>query len=225
MSLSPIVFTLNKVALFAFLVTFGLIIYELFHILKKKGPAERKIVEVPDFHPEDHQTGQTFTPLHIEGKKESITKLPNRLSLLLVVGGLMLVGGLFLYLLFSGWGKPVLKKQSKTLPTVVRQVTSSGIALYDTNWQELKDQQVVALQPNDFIFIGLKSLSGVDISKARIRINKNTWDLFDETAMFNAEENVFYREFFISTESSSLHIEGELYDGKSGGWLGETSSL
>jgi hypothetical protein len=225
MSLSPIVFTLNKVALFAFVVTFGLIIYELFHILKKKNPTERKDVEVPDFHPEDHQTGQTFTPLHIEGKKEPTTKLPNRLSLIVIVGGLLVVGGLFLYVLFSGWGKPLVKKPLKNLPTVIRQVTSAGIVLYDTNWQQLKDQQLVALQPNDFIFIGIKSLSGVDISKARIRINKNTWDLFDETAMYNAEENVFYREFFISSESASLHIEGELYDGKSGSWLGEASSL
>ncbi|KXK08622.1 MAG: hypothetical protein UZ21_OP11001000613 [Microgenomates bacterium OLB22] len=225
MSLSPIVFTLNKVALFAFLVTFGLIIYELFHILKKKNSTETKQVEVPDFHPEEHEANQTFTPLHIENKKEVIAAPPNRAALFLVVGGLLLIGGVFIYALYGGWGKPVTRKSATTSPTVIRQASSAGIVLYDTSWQPLKDQQILALQPNDFIFIGLKSLSGVDISKARIRVNKKNWDLFDETAMYNAQENVYYREFFISSESASLHIEGELFDSKSGSWLGETSDL
>jgi hypothetical protein len=99
-------------------------------------------------------------------------------------------------------------------------VTSEGILIFDENFNLLKDEDLNKLEPQKKIIIGIKTLEGAEIDKARIRINRNIWRLEDETKKFENKNKVFYIEYEPASEESRLKIEAQLHSIKDG-WLGE----
>jgi hypothetical protein len=99
-------------------------------------------------------------------------------------------------------------------------ITSDGILIFDENFNLLKDEELNKLEPQKKIIVGIKTLEGTDIDKARIRINKNIWQPEDETKKFEKKNKVFYIEYRPASDESRLKIEAQLHS-RSDGWLAE----
>jgi hypothetical protein len=84
----------------------------------------------------------------------------------------------------------------------------------------MPDSKLKALESGYKVFIGVKNISGIDIDKARIRINADKWNLEDETSKLEIKTGLFYKEYQIATNETKLKIEAQLHS-QTEGWLGD----
>ncbi len=103
---------------------------------------------------------------------------------------------------------------------LVKQVESSGIKIYNKDWKELTQVELDALEPGISLYIGITSISGADIDRARIRVDEELWKTEHVTKNYNKQYNVYYREYEIGSGSGQLKIEAELHS-STDGWLGQ----
>lgn len=209
--------SINKIAIFSFFITFFLLCFEIYLLIKQKK--RKKNPFIPEFKA-NRQYSQLKPAVIIKSKEEkTIYKTPN-LKLTIVFFILMLIfGGLFVV------GRVIEQEpnRSSLAPTpsfILKTVTSAGIKIYNEKWEEIPDEKLSFLKGGDKIFVGIKSILGADVDKARIRINSDQWTKEDEVSNFNQKLNLFYREYQIATEETKLKIEAQLHS-KENGWLAE----
>lgn len=102
---------------------------------------------------------------------------------------------------------------------VIKKATSTGIQIYNKEWKELKGSDLEELESGNSVYIAIKTINNVDIDKARIRVNEDSWLSEHVTKNFNKQYNVFYKEHQIGNDGGELKIEAQLHSG-SDGWLG-----
>lgn len=207
--------SINKIAVFSFLLALALVIYEIYLLIKQ---SQQKKIVIPNFENEKFfKKNRSIFSVKKEEKKAiyqrpSLPLLFLGISLLIVFGFVLLIGS------FNRE-----KKNSSVVSSsaVIKTIASSGIKIYNLNWQELNEEELKNLKPGDKIIIGIKTIPQADIDKARIKINKDQWQLTDETEVkFNKNLGVFFREYQIASGEHQLKIEAQLHSVKEG-WLGE----
>lgn len=207
--------SVNKIALIAFIITLFFIIFEVYQFTTQ-GKKKSKLT-IPDF-----DTHKKYRPIitakpavkKVEKKMYHVT-LHNKV-IFICIGIVIIIVTMHLGSIFINSKKPT---QQVVKPNEQLQVTSSpGIRIYDDKWQEISMDDLQRVVSGSKIFIGIETVQGMFIDKARIRINKNVWQKSDETNLFKSADRIFYREYQIATSESQLRIEAQVHT-PSSGWL------
>lgn len=213
------IISVNKISLIAFLITLGYLFYE-FYLFKKEQKKE-KIPTIPQFKEGLGPELKTATMMIAKEKEKSTPNKNNRvligLTFLLIFFAVVFLIGFFY--------KSSPKEQTKglILPTqtvVEKVVDSSGIYIYDENFKLLEEKDLERLASGSTVIIGIKTIPQSDVDKARIRINKNYWEITDETNKFDTRNQIFYINYKIASNEQKLKIDAQLHS-KSEGWLGD----
>lgn len=217
MDIVSFILATNKITLVAFIVTLGVLIYEVRHLLTEKKNSKSAPV-IPSFNP--NQTEQpviSATPL--VAKEKDIKKNPyfHRIVFVILVIMLLLFGFLTFSSMFNQQQTPVDKPEAQV---ALQEVQSSGIKIYDSNWQEIVGNDTDKVGPGNTIFVGIAMVKGSDITKARIKVNSQEWSADDVTTDFNNQYNVFYKRYIINETDHQLKIEAQLFS-TSKGWLSD----
>ncbi|MFN4212601.1 MAG: hypothetical protein ACK4FL_01390 [Microgenomates group bacterium] len=218
MDISNLLFSVNKISFIAFIITGFLVAYQIY-LIKKETLTKNK-PRIPEFKEEikiRDKDGNVF--INTEEKKKPVKKA-RKISLIITTMVFVFFG---LLIILSGTFKfngEKLRTNPITTTPIINFIASSGIKIYNQNWTELTDNQLMNLKPGSTIYIGIETVADADIDKARIRVNKQYWDNQDITVNFNKERKVFYREYIIASDEAMLKIEGQLHS-KTDGWLGE----
>lgn len=212
--------SINKIAIITFFMTSILVIFEIYLLIKEKKTQEKPLI--PEFKTDKkYKKYEKIKPVLVIKKEEEkrVYQKPNlKLTVIFII--FMFFSGIIFLLGKLTFNQPS-KNQLKINPTpMVKTVSSPGIKIYNENWEEISEEKLSSLKPGDKIFIGIKTIIGVDIDKARIKINSDKWMPEDEVANFNQKLNLFYKEYQIATDESQLKIEAQLHSQKEG-WLGE----
>lgn len=213
--------SINKISLVIFFLTLGILIYE-YRLLKLERQKE-KIPKIPQFNDAYASSfKKNENVIVVENKEERYKPHSTKLFIILIIITLF-----FAMVSLAGF---IFQEKSNNITTSnqlannssfeEKVVASEGILIFDENFNLLKDEDLNKLEPEKKIIVGIKTIQGADIDKARIRINKNIWGLEDETKKFNSKNQVFYIEYQLATAESQLKIEAQLHSIKDG-WLGE----
>ena len=215
MNIFSFLVSVNKVALIVGILVTLAIGYELYLMMKR--PRKQK-VQVPDFHETDIK-GTNFTPLATkaaplpQGSGHGQSQLMMYIVIaLFILAGIIVAGVIYMRVENSQTTSVVSNKPS------VSYIESSGIYLYDSSWNALSDDMFASLKKGDSILIGIKTIDGTDIDKARLRVNQQEWLDTDETTQFDQEHGVYYRSYTIPQEQDAMAIEAELHSAVDG-WL------
>jgi len=211
------IISINKISLVAFIGTLGFIVYEFLLLKREKDSQSRP--NIPNFN----ENLASKNPLIIQDfmanrQMEKIVKtnpfiLIALLVLLFIFGLLSIIG--FLSVKNNSFNSNTLVSPS---PRIVYQ-KAQGIKIYDKNFNLLNDNDLTQMKKNSTIIIGIDKISGTDIDKARIRVNKNLWEQKDLTEKFDTRQNMFYIEYITASDEGKLEIEAQLHS-KTDGWLG-----
>lgn len=207
--------SINIISILAFFVTFIFLAYE-FYIFYKERQKKSSIV-IPDFKANVHITSSNSTV--IQEEKKNIIKKGNQAPL--AIGLILLI--FFATISIIGLVASRQKSEGKTSITpspIVSFASSKGLKFYTLDWKELPEDSIMSIATKSAIIIGIGSVPGADIDKARIRINEHEWTQDSITTKFYKKEDVFYKEFQISSFEGGLRIEAQLHS-KKDGWLEE----
>ena len=209
--------SLNKISLIAFLVTFIFLAYQ-FYLFKKEISREKNKPKIPDFNENVTNFSQKAKVLVTE---KNISYKKSSKSTIIISFFLLVIFGIVFFLGIIN-SKTLLNQGEKNISPspIMKLVASKGIKIYNQNWVELMDKELLKLQPGKTIIIGIESIDKTDVDKARIRINKKNWDETDMAVKFNTGKNIFYREYNISSQEARLNIEAQLHS-QADGWLGQ----
>ncbi len=210
-----IVQSINKVAVIAFFAILLLIGVEIFMMFKGK---KKSLIKIPDFDPKFGKAAKVATTTVASGSMPASKSMVRMLvisTLLLILFGLMAVFGH--YTLSNREVKNAIP-QPVPLPQV-ELVESDGIIVFGQDWKKIQPQNI-SVTEGEMLYIGVATVKGTDIDKARIKINKPAWELTDETTQFNKQNSVYYVSYTIATSESSLKIDAQLHS-KMDGWLEE----
>jgi uncharacterized protein YneF (UPF0154 family) len=210
---------LNIFAFLLFIVISFFLGYQIY-LLKKETKVEKKLNKIPDFKEED--VGKLIAKTGdqpIIGKEENKVYKKNKIFTIIIASLFLILIAVFLISdLLSKTSSE--NKKNEVLTPKIEYLASSGIKIYNENWEEITEKNVVNLKEGDKIYIGLITIEGADIDKARIKINRNVWLPTDITENFLPEKKIFYKEYIIASGSTTLKIDGQLHS-KVDGWLGE----
>lgn len=211
--------SINKIALLAFFAVLGFLVFEVKKMIYEKKKKEKPVV--PQFN-------DTLINSPIE--QSSSTPLPSALrvakngndtSILLMIGigVLTLIGVIFILVITY---KTNLRKQqiASTPVPIVREITSAGLKVYNTKWEDIEAKKNNKAQPGEKLYIGIQTIVEADIDRARIKVNTKEWQISDITSLFNSQLKVYYKEYTVSTGTAQLKIDAQLHSA-SDGWLGE----
>lgn len=214
MDLIGVLSSFNKISIIAFFVTLAFIVYELY--LFRKENIRKKKPTIPDF--KGNNISQSTKLPDTVVVKENISKIrkPTKIPIyaglfLLVLFGLISILGLF---------RPSAPKTGVQTTESFQIVSSKGIKVFNPDWSEISDKEMVQLEQGKDIIIGIETIKGTDIDKARIRINKDQWGQGDIVTSFDYDRSLFFETYKIGSSESSLTIEAQLHS-KRDGWLGE----
>ena len=212
------VVSINKIALLAFFAVLGFLMYEVKKMIDDKKKKEKPIV------PQFNNTSQVqspvaanSTPLPLPLPVKKVEREGNNI-LMIVIGVVSLVGVTILIVISYNTN---LKKQkvAASVP-IIREITSAGLKVYDTNWGDIEQRKNDKAKPGEKLYIGIQTIVEADIDRARIKINAQDWQISDITTLFNSKLKVYYREYVVATGTAQLKIQAQLHSA-SDGWLGD----
>ncbi|MDH7476413.1 MAG: hypothetical protein QHH09_03000 [Microgenomates group bacterium] len=215
-NLINLLFSINKLSLLAFFITLIFLIYEI--ILFKKDLKKKSKPNVPNFNETAFSNINTATQIITQTKEEK--KSPNFLPIVIALVLVVFFG----WLSFFGIAnlqevQPQVAPEKKQ--TEIQFVSSNGIRIFNQDWQELKSSEDInRLKFGDRIIIGLETINGLDIDRARIRVNQEKWSADNITTLFNKDYKVFYKDYQLATGTAKFKIEAQLHSVKDG-WLGD----
>ena len=216
MDIITILQSVNKITLTAFIITLGVLIYEIYHMRKDKTVSASKPV-IPTFE-QTNGTEPIVSATPIVMKESEIKKNPYLHKIIFAVLVILLI--LFGFLSVASLNTIKNNASKPQGEVVVQEVQSSGIKIFNSNWQEIIGEKTDILKTGNTVYVGIAMVKGSDIDKARIKINSGEWTTSDITAEYNNQFNVFYKRYIIKENETKLEIEAQLYS-KSKGWLSE----
>lgn len=206
--------SVNKISIIAFIVTLGFLGWEWKKLSDEKKKAVKPVV--PQFDP-------NAGPQPLEGA--TAIELPDPLLAkkaqyhkIIIVALIIMVFVFGITSLVSLFGARK-KDAAGQAGVVVREVQSNGIRVYDQDWIELKGTSA-PVKAGDDLIIGVSTVKGLDLDKARIRINDTQWGPDTITTKFDVPHAVYYRMYKIGSGEAKLQIEAQLHS-KTDGWLSE----
>jgi len=211
--------SINKIALLAFVIVFGLLVYEVKKMIDEKKKVEKPVV--PQFNDAVKSNSRSMinstplppiVPLKKKGEGGSpILMIGIGVISLFVVVGIMIVT----------YNTNLKKQKIATTPVpIVREISSAGLKVYDTEWNEIENKQKDKAKPGEKLYIGIQTIIEADIDRARIKINERDWQIAHISTLFNPQLKVYYREYIVATGTAQLKIEAQLHSA-SDGWLGD----
>lgn len=212
------VVSINKIALFAFFVVLGFLVYEVKKMSDDKKKKEKLVV--PQFNdkiqvqPPAVANSTPLPPLTPIKKNEKGSPL-----LMIIIGVISLIGVIVLIVITYNINLKKQKIASTPVP-IIREITSAGLKVYDTHWVEIESKKNEKAKPGDKLYIGIQTIVEADIDRARIKINARDWQISDITTLFNPQLKVYYKEYVIATGTAQLKIDAQLHSA-SDGWLGD----
>ena len=211
--------SINKIALLAFFVVFGFLIYEIKKLIGEKKKKEKLII------PQFNDTIQA-KPLPVVNNTPLSSPLPMKksekrgISLFpIFVGIISLIGVIVLVIIAYIVNQNKQKVSSVSVP-IIREITSAGLKVYDVNWVDIETKKSNKARLGEKLYIGIQTIVEADIDRARIKINAKDWQISDITTLFNSQLKVYYKEYIVATGTAQLKIDGQLHSA-SDGWLGE----
>ncbi len=217
------VVSINKIALLAFVVVFGLLIFEIKQMVEEKKrkskPVVPQFVDVVKSSPE--ATMKNSTPLPpiaapAQKNREQEGKSP---WLMIVIGIITLMGLIIVTVVTINTNIQKQKSATASVP-IIRSVSSPGLKVYDANWITIENKKSQKALPGDKLFIGIETIVEADIDRARIKVNQKDWRIADITTLFNPQLKVYYKEYTVATGTAQLKIDAQLHSA-SDGWLGD----
>lgn len=213
--------SINKVALLAFVVVLGFLVYEFYLYWKEKQKTKKP--SIPQFTPTTEAVHvpvvQASTrPQNVEPLKKTLRDQPKVIIIIGVITILIIVS-FFLYFFIIQLNK---KKTIVTPVPILREVSSAGLKVFTKYWTEIKSDEKTSIQikPGEIVYIGIQTIEEADIDRARIKVNKNDWEIKDITTTFNPKLKVYYKEYLVATGTAQLKIDAQLHSA-SDGWLGD----
>lgn len=210
--------SINKIALFAFFAVFGFLVYEIKKMMEDKKKKEKPVV--PQFNNTDQvrsSVAANSTPLPPITPIKKAEK-PGNSVIMIIIGVITLVGVTILMVISYNTN---LKKQKVTASVpIIREITSAGLKVYDTNWRDIEKRKNDKAKPGEKLYISIQTIVEADIDRARIKVNTQDWRISDITTLFNSKLKVYYREYIVATGTAQLKIQAQLHSA-SDGWLGD----
>ncbi len=206
--------SVNKISIIAFIVTLGFLAWEW----KKLNDEKKKAIKptIPTFDPnEGPQPLESATPIALP---DPLTTKKAQYHKIIIIALIIMVFVFGITSLVSLFGARK-KDANGQAQVVVREVQSNGIRIYDIDWVELKGTSA-PVRPGDDIIIGVSTVKGLDLDKARIRINDTQWGPDTITSKYDVPHSVYYRMYKIGSGEAKLQIEAQLHS-KTDGWLSE----
>ena len=213
------VVSINKIALFAFFAVLGFIVYEIKKTLDDKKKKEKPVV--PQFN--DKMQVQPLpainsTPLAPTTPLHTAEKGGNPFLMIIIgVVSFIMVGVLSLFAYRINLEK---QKVAATSVPIVREISSAGLKVYDTQWGEIESKKNNKAKFGEKLYIGIQTIVEADIDRARIKVNAKDWQIADITTLFNPSLKVYYKEYIVATGTAQLKIDAQLHSA-SDGWLGD----
>lgn len=212
--------SVNRIAITAFFITFIFIVVEIYLLVKQQKKQSKPFI--PEFK-RDRKYSSSIQAFRLppQESKSPIIKKPNKRLLLILIIILIFFGTVYLLgIILRDNSKQSISKNAVATGQTVKIVSSAGIKLFNDQWVEIPQSKAGGLKPGEKIFIGISTIAGERIDKARIRVNQNIWLPKDETTLFEKKAKVYYKEYTIASEESQLVIEAQLYSVENG-WLGQ----
>jgi hypothetical protein len=210
--------SINKIALFAFFAVLGFLVYEVKKMMEDKKKKEKPVV--PQFNNNDQvhsPVAANSTPLPPIVPVKKVEKQGNS-TLMIVIGAITLVG--VIALIIVSYNTNLKKQKVAASVPIIREITSAGLKVYDTNWEDIEKRKNDKAKPGEKLYIGIQTIVEADIDRARIKVNTQDWQISDITTLFNSELKVYYREYIVATGTAQLKIQAQLHSA-SDGWLGD----
>lgn len=207
--------SVNKLSLLAFLITLGGLVYEIHQL--KKDQRYRSKPKIPKFN----QSASVQLPQEVtivSDKQEKVMR-SNNFTIIVILFILLIVFGLAAFFGFSKFSQNPVGSAKEPAP-LINFVTSRGIKIFDSQFNPISDTDLSAVKPGEEIIIGVETIKDIDIDRARIRVNKDSWQTEDITVNFNPEKQVFYIKYMVASDESKLKIEAQLHSATEG-WLGD----
>ena len=213
------VVSINKIALLAFAVVLGFLVYETKKMIDEKKKKEKPIVPKFDANMQILPLPiANTTPIHAPDENKKIEKAGNPF-LMIIIGAVSLIG-VGILIVVSYMTNAQMKKAASAPVPIVREITSAGLKVYNHSWAEISDKKGAVAKPGDILYIGIQTIIEADIDRARIKINAKDWQISDITTLFNPQLKVYYREYNVATGTAQLKIDAQLHS-SSDGWLGD----
>lgn len=220
-SILDFIASVNKISLVAFVGVLGFLVYEVNLLrqeqLKKKKPT------IPQFNTNtvidktvlQKQAAVVTAPVKkAEARKTGTSPLLIAILIVMIIAFL----GISAYLLLN---RPATPEATQTPTPIIREISSSGIRVYDLQWNEIPEANYhTALKPGTQCYIGIQTVAEADIDRARIKVNQKDWAVQDITMQFNKAKNVYYKEYTVATGDATLKIDAQLHS-STDGWLGD----
>jgi hypothetical protein len=205
----------NIVAIGAFLLTTIFLSYEIYLLIRQKKQNDKPII--PDFKTGVDYGHPKAININVESlNKGNILKTPNeKLIIVLVIILIIFIIAAIMSIIskIEEEEKAIMEKRKK-----VNVVKSNGIIIYNKDWEQLKEEDLKKLRPGDLIKVSIAIISKTDIDKARIKINRNSWDKDESQIVFDKNRNLFYKEYKVASSDAKLSIEAQFHSIKEG-WL------
>jgi len=213
--------SINKIALLAFVVMLGFLVYEIMKTIKEKKKGEKPIVpQFIDTVQPAPQAAQNSTPLPPMPVAPLKKKERNTSGIVMILIGAASLVGLGVVMVVTFNTKTAGSRIASTTAPIIREISSAGIKLYDLNWIEVNNNKVEAVKPGKKIYISIQTIVEADIDRARIKVNQPDWQISDIATLFNSKLKVYYKEYTIATGTAQLKIDAQLHSA-SDGWLGD----
>lgn len=205
----------NIIAIGAFLLTTFFLSYEIYLLVRQKKQSNKPII--PDFKTGVNYGHPKAIKLDIDSlNKKNILLTPNEkvIYVLVIIMIIFIVAAILaIFSKIEEEEKAMMEKRKK-----VSIVKSDGIIIYNEEWKELKEADLKKLQPGDLIKVAIKTINNTDIDKARIKVNKKSWDKDESQIIFDKSRNLFYKEYKVSSSDAKLSVEAQFHSIKDG-WL------
>ena len=205
---------INKLSLVAFVVTLGVLLYQVY-LLKKDSSQSHEEPVIPDFNENIAKPVLNYTKLDQSIGKGEVPKNNTNLIILIVT-----TIAIISFLSFTIFAKNRPRAPTSDTEPLVKLVASKGIKIYDDKWIELKEDELATMSAGTAIIIALDKPDIENIDKARIRVNQSSWSVDDESLKFDETRRVYYRDYIVATDSSFIKAEAQLHSSVDG-WLGE----
>lgn len=206
---------INKFSLIAFIVTLGVLVYQVYQ-LKKDSKSHNETPVIPDFNENAKVPSLNYSPINTKVETEKSTGLNINLVVLIVI-----TVGIILFLFFSIFMKTNNKTEVQTPDEpLIKLAASKGIKIHNSKWLELDEAKIAALKSGDEVIVSIDKTTDANIDRARIRFNKTAWTPEDEDVAFDKNKNIFYKQFTIASDTAYLKVEAQLHH-KTDGWLGQ----
>lgn len=223
-TITDFLLSVNKISLIAFLVVLGFLIYEVYLLRKEQLKKQKPVLPHFDNNVVINKSSMPaqVIPASSKNTPSPLKKKTKSFPILAVVLFIMLIFFLTISVYFMVLGQNQNKVPVAEPKVIIQEVSSPGLKIFTSNWVEVKEGSSTAklIKPGTKLYIGIQTINGADIDRARIRVNETNWNVDHITSLFNSDKKMYYKEYIVATGESKLKVDAQLHS-QADGWLGD----